>query len=58
MSILDEVEVRIDLKPNYGIEAIRIYADDSEQREACLRALLSINDELNRIETKFRKDSR
>jgi hypothetical protein len=52
-----DVDIRIDLRRGYGVESIKVYADDSEQREAGLRALLGISTELDRIERKIKKDS-
>jgi hypothetical protein len=49
-----DVDIRIDLKWGQGVESIKVYADNHEQREAGLLALLDINDELEQIEDKIR----
>ena len=53
--LISDVDIRIDLRRGYGVESIKVYADDSEQREAGLRALLGISSELDRIERKIRQ---
>lgn len=47
-----EIDLRIDIRRGHGIERIQVFADDNLQREAGLRALLSIRNELDEIERK------
>jgi hypothetical protein len=51
--ISKEIDLRIDIKRGRGIERIQVFADSNLQREAGLRALLSISQELDEIERKM-----
>lgn len=50
-----DVDIRIDIRRGHGVERIRVFADDQEQRLAGLRTLLSISNELDEIERKVSK---
>jgi hypothetical protein len=50
-----DIDIRIDLRRGYGVESIKVYADDHEQRETALLALLDINDQLEIIEDKIKR---